>query len=309
MGEIRCELSWSPSRAKTFESCRRQYYYQYYGSWRGWEAQADPLPRLLYRLKQMKSLDVFTGIVVHDLIAEWFAASRKGEIQDYAALEARARQRFDRAWRESLSGAWQRDPKRVARFVEHHYAEEVSPARAGVVWLKVQSALRAFFDMPELEPIRASKPATWLAVESLDTFQVADTKVYAVPDFAFRHDGVMWILDWKTGKPRAEDERQIKVYALYARDKWNARAADLRLSLVYLPQSSIKDVSADDAELIHMQGDIAHGIELLNDVHFDPDRTKVELKHFPPHGAPRECRYCVFKEACEAAPKAVAASD
>jgi hypothetical protein len=47
MGEIRCELSWSPSRAKTFESCRRQYFYQYYGSWRGWEAKASEAARQL----------------------------------------------------------------------------------------------------------------------------------------------------------------------------------------------------------------------------------------------------------------------
>ena len=30
------EFSWSLSRHGTFETCRRQYYWNYYGSWQGW---------------------------------------------------------------------------------------------------------------------------------------------------------------------------------------------------------------------------------------------------------------------------------
>jgi hypothetical protein len=303
MGEIRCELSWSPSRAKTFESCRRQYYYQYYGSWRGWEVKADETARRLYRLKQMKSLDVFAGIVVHDLLAGWFAARRAGRTPELSALEEQARRRFDQAWRESRGEGWKRDPKRVARFVEHHYGAGVDPTRAGAVWAKVQRSLRAFFELPELEAVRASEPRSWLAVEALDTFDVEGTKVYAVPDFAFRHEERVWILDWKTGSPRPEDARQIKVYALYARARWKVEPRDLVLTLVYLPTEELRDVAVDEEELEHLRGDVAHGIELLAAAHFDPDREAVDLARFPPHGAPRACRYCVFREACDAAPR------
>ena len=34
--------------------------------------------------------------------------------------------------------------------------------------------------MPELAPVREAPPEDWLAIEGLDTFTVADTKVYAV---------------------------------------------------------------------------------------------------------------------------------
>jgi len=228
MGEIRCELSWSPSRAKTFESCRRQYYYQYYGSWRGWERNAPAFKQALYRLKQMKSLEVFAGIVVHDTLEQWFQARRAGRDLDLEELSKRARAQFDRAWRESQGTGWLRAPKKVARFFEHHYGVDVDPAKASGVWSRVSTSLRAFLEMPELESVRTSDPATWLAVESLDTFEIAGTKVYAVPDFAYTDGAETWILDWKTGKARSEDERQVKVYGLYAHDRWGTDPERLR---------------------------------------------------------------------------------
>ncbi|MBL8898688.1 MAG: PD-(D/E)XK nuclease family protein [Planctomycetes bacterium] len=308
MGEIRCELSWSPSRAKTFESCRRQYFYQYYGSWRGWEAKASEAARQLYRLKQMKSLDVFAGIVVHDLIAAWFGARKSGRELAPEAVLAQAKQRFDQAWRESRGEGWKRDPKRVSRFVEHHYGESVAPARAGAIWAKVERSLRTFFTLEALEPVRRSEPKSWLAVEALDTFEIARTKVYAVPDFAFRCDDRVWILDWKTGKEREADQKQLQCYALYARARWKTPVQALRLTLVYLPSAELREVAVDERELAQVEGDIAHGIELLAERHFDPDREPADLAHFPPNGAPRACRYCVFREACDAAPRESASS-
>ena len=46
------EFSWSRSRDGTFQDCRRRYWFQYYGSRRGWEITADPETREIYILKQ-----------------------------------------------------------------------------------------------------------------------------------------------------------------------------------------------------------------------------------------------------------------
>ena len=40
MGDLANEFSWSRSRDATFQDCKRKYFYHYYGSWGGWEADA-----------------------------------------------------------------------------------------------------------------------------------------------------------------------------------------------------------------------------------------------------------------------------
>jgi hypothetical protein len=37
---IKNEFSWSISRNKVFQTCPRQYYFNYYGYWGGWELDA-----------------------------------------------------------------------------------------------------------------------------------------------------------------------------------------------------------------------------------------------------------------------------
>ena len=53
MADLVNEFSWSRTRDNVFQECRRRYYYQYYGAWGGWDADADPLVRRLYILKQL----------------------------------------------------------------------------------------------------------------------------------------------------------------------------------------------------------------------------------------------------------------
>ena len=59
------EFSWSISRARTFKDCPRKYWFHYYGSWGGWEPDADPEARELYQhLSEVLSgqgLEVMTG--------------------------------------------------------------------------------------------------------------------------------------------------------------------------------------------------------------------------------------------------------
>jgi hypothetical protein len=66
--ELRNELSWSHSRYETFRECLRRYFYHYYGSWGGWQDDADPLTRRLYILKQLKNRHLWAGGVVHDAV-------------------------------------------------------------------------------------------------------------------------------------------------------------------------------------------------------------------------------------------------
>ena len=60
---------------------------------------------------------------------------------------------------------------------------------------------------------------------------MAGTKIYAVPDFAFRDvEGRVRIYDWKSGQPRETDRSQLAVYLLYARAMGGDLASAQRLA-------------------------------------------------------------------------------
>ena len=55
MAQLTNDFTWSKSRHEKFEECLRAYYYQYYGSWGGWEAAHGSEIRELYVLKKLSS--------------------------------------------------------------------------------------------------------------------------------------------------------------------------------------------------------------------------------------------------------------
>ena len=50
MGRLKNEFSWSRSRMKNFEECRRKYWFGAYGMWDGWDSRADARKKETYIL-------------------------------------------------------------------------------------------------------------------------------------------------------------------------------------------------------------------------------------------------------------------
>src|SRR5690606_9490976 len=78
MAKLENRFSWSKSRHEKFEACLRQYYYQYYGSWGGWERGAPAEPRELYMLKKLTIRHAWSGTAVHDAIKRVRTLRRDG---------------------------------------------------------------------------------------------------------------------------------------------------------------------------------------------------------------------------------------
>ena len=68
MSTFKNEFSWSISRDRVFQICPRQYYFNYYGYWGGWESNAPQRVKQIYVLKQLKNRYMWSGAKVHDCI-------------------------------------------------------------------------------------------------------------------------------------------------------------------------------------------------------------------------------------------------
>ena len=70
MTDFKNKFSWSISQDRTFQTCKRKYYLNRYGSWGGWEKDADETTRKIYILKHQTTIPMLVGDVVHQTISK-----------------------------------------------------------------------------------------------------------------------------------------------------------------------------------------------------------------------------------------------
>ena len=307
------ELSWSTSRARTFEACARRYYFDYYLSWLGWERNAAPERRKAYLLKKMTRMPILAGDLVHQAIAEYFRQRDQGVVYSLSAAQEAAVRGLRAKYKESRDGAWKAKPSKLCRLAEHHYEEPRIAEATGAAGEygrryveRMAQCLATFFEWPELADVRESDPGSWLACEELSTFEVAGVKVYAVPDFAYRTaDGRVRILDWKTGAPRPEDRFQLAVYALYACERFGAAAHEIEAEDVYLERAERHWETFTAERLAETRAQIEATLGPMQAAHFDADRGVGDPARFPSlalgSAAAAECRSCNYRELCDRA--------
>jgi hypothetical protein len=302
MPELKNEFSWSKSRHERFRECRRAYYYQYYGSWGGWTAEAGSPARELYVLKKLSTRWQWAGSVVHDALRRMLRRARAtGRFDSMENLLASARARARMQWSSSRDKSYWRETTGMCGLVEHEYGDPVAEEEWKRIYEEViEGSLRAFYDGPILPEIRETPADRWLAVDELDSWTFEGVKVWVALDFAFRDaDGQTQILDWKTGKERGVDHTQVAVYALYAMQKWGIPLARLAAGLVYLGAGGERvEAKADPAALGACEEEMRQSIQAMRELLDDPAENAARIEQFPRTEEKEVCRRCTFRRPC-----------
>jgi hypothetical protein len=305
--ELRNQLSWSHSRHELFRECLRRYFYHYYGAWGGWRADAEPAIRRLYVLKQLKARHLWAGGLVHDAVAGLLRPLRDGRRGPATAAEslreralAQVIDRMRAEFRGSRSGAYLKDPKRAPGLLEHHYAEPVDDEQWRELAATVRRSIEGFIDGPWLREIEGIEPQAFLALEDLDTFEIAGVPVYVKLDLAHRvpPDGAR-IVDWKTGRRSPQPGGlQLGVYALFAIERWGLPPEAVEIREVNL--SSGEEAAAGVSAVLLDQTRVAieRSIEAMRARLIDPQANLARVEDFPAQVAERACRSCAFREVC-----------
>jgi len=295
MPELINEFSWSPSRHRMFEMCRRQYYYYYYGSWGGWKNTSDEQTRLLYHLKKMTTLPQLVGTVVHEAIHRALKAHQTGRDVTQAAAMGYAAQLFKRHLEDSRAGRWRQSASRYANLFEHYYNRPVDEDAAQA---QIADSLSAFFASACYPLLRDVPPDAWLSVEALQSFVFNDTKLWVSLDAAVRCNGGVAVYDWKTGREREADKLQLSVYALYASSTWGVAPSDLRLQDVYLQSGAVRTVVVDADTLEETRCTIVESIASMRNALDDPNANAASIDPFPMTDNRALCRSCPFQAVC-----------
>jgi len=306
MKKLKSELTWSFSRDRLFNECRRAYFYHYYASWGGWEASASQFCRKAYILKNMRSIDAWIGNIVHQVI-KWILESKIGDnttlfkegkdiSHEYAVKTAK--NLLTKTWEQSRSKKWEESVKYNLNLFEHYYNHEPTREQLKVKLEKVANSIRNFYKSGLLEKFSKSSAENFLSIDELDSFDFEGTKVFAIPDFAVR-DGKEYLLyDWKTGKRSEKDILQLSCYSLYAMDKWQVSEDQIKIIPAYLAQDEFLPLPVEAIASEQVKGYIRQSIEGMRGILRDVKGNKTEINNCPKTDNSRRCRKCKFQEIC-----------
>ena len=281
-------FSWSLSRHDTFATCRRRYYYSYYGS------QQDPE---ILRLKKLSALPMWAGSVVHETIENLLKtrdALPSPEEQE-AMIRAAVHGQMLGQWRESEAASL------TFRLFEHEYQVPVGPEDKKIVVGTVMRSLRNFFRSDLLRELFEAGRERWLTVEDLASFHVGEVEVFLRMDVAFRdRDGNVVIVDWKTGRAEGRfNEVQLAGYALFAKERgWVQEAGQIRTELAYLAKPRYVRRAVDVRKLDHARSFILKSAGNMKALLLDPIENLARLEDFAMVDRPQVCRRCNFRRLC-----------
>lgn len=230
MNELRNEFSWSKSRDEVFRTCPRQYYFNYYGYWGGWEKKAPARTRQIYILKNLKNRYIWAGEKVHECIKHTIENLQRGiSILDVDEIVSITINKMREEFRSSREKRYRMRPKTCALF-EHEYEMDISNTQWKKTADDVETCLRNFYSSEIFSMLKQLPLQNWLEVEDFSFFFMDGRKIWAVIDCSFRTEDGIAIVDWKTGRGTTSDvSLQLSCHAMYLTQKWRIRPEKIKL--------------------------------------------------------------------------------
>jgi hypothetical protein len=279
-------LGWSISRYETFDKCKRQYFYTYYGK------HAREIPQYkIAQLKELTSAPLEIGNVVHDVIEAFL---RRLQVNDSNIDESRFFQFAREKARQYFSGK---------TFIEHYYgALKVTPLDDACT--KISRCLENFITSPCYNWIfmnALTNKTDWLIEPpGFGETRLCGIKAYCKMDFLFPVGDAVYILDWKTGaKDTCKHGNQLMGYAAAANNNFNFPVRLIFPKIVYLfPKFEENELTMkDDLPLFFakVKAQTEEMYAYCSDVEKNIPRP---IDSFPLTPSAGICPYCNFQELC-----------
>ncbi len=314
---LKNEFRWSVSRQACFDECQKKYWYTYYGSWDGWPVNAfdpnrkvDPLAALLYRLKQIQSLPLFIGSVVHETIEEALKKHHK-QLPSAEVLRLDARKRFLKGIEESKEKKWLDHPKKFSNLFEWYYNTNLPTEEAIATYIeRIEQMIASWRNSPAINQVIIDAKARWSGIEQNIEFLVDSVPVIVVIDFMLfwpnSEGDILIIFDWKTGGERKENIEQLYAYAMAAQIKLHQPIDKVVITPFYLAQGvtgykkiGFKQTETLDLKIVEeVQNKIRKEGSKLLAIHKESSQDPLL---FPYTENREKCLSCPFVEVCKKA--------
>jgi len=207
------------TRQRLLDTCPRAYYIRYYLGHNGWLDGASDRTRLAYRLSKLTGLDAILGSEMDERAREIETAVRAGSPPPSAdELEERTRRTLREAWKSSRDqrAAFERSPNRVT-MLQSFYLDNEPPDERTVDRIneKLPACIANLLAVADWERLAACGGDGCVLIPDFAHFMLGGVKVFAAGDLAYIADGVLHVIDWKSGRPGDDDTTQV-LLAAYA---------------------------------------------------------------------------------------------
>jgi len=287
--------------------CARKIYWQYYGSWGGWDAAAPKDAALAYRLKQIKSVAMLVGELFHEVVGERLRMRADAPSPvPVAQIREEVERRLLKRLRESRNRDWERfgQPKRYAILFEDYYGPGVNTAMSDIAieqvggyaqWLAASPYGRRAFEVPKRR-LRIVDPPSF----DDKRMTIDGVTVYAAPDLVVEDDqGTLHIVDWKTGRAAKANIAQLSVYGLFVSEKLGAPIERITAHLVFL-------ATGETERHTNLREGVAEARRMISTYTTDVRARLTDIGHnvagdidqFPMTDDRSLCRRCNFRELC-----------
>lgn len=311
MAELKNTFSWSFSAHEDFDECRRRRYWSKYAKWGGWDSSASEIQRKAYMLDKMDNRYSIQGNAV-ELSVMWVLrekqAGRDVSVDD--AYEKIARPFLNNCWKESKNKEWQRDVKHLCNLREHYYPEQCSQDEKEWTPLVIENTRRCvgnFIErvLPQLEHVTQADEVEIAQVGGggdPEHFVIEDVKIYAIPDYVYRDQGLFHIIDWKSGRPKPSHRNQVLLYGLWAHLKHGVPADEITVTLHYLSEGTAVIETLSDDGLLEIQAVVGDSVGDMTAYLEGEDRGRnkpLPREEWDLAPTREPCRFCNFYELCE----------
>lgn len=280
-------LGWSHSRYETFSSCKRMYYYQYYGKY---DKQFPS--NTIWKLKSLTSIPLTIGDVAHKTIEKILNRLITTEVPI-------DRERLDAFMRDMIH----KDAS-ANTFFEIYYETQDS-IDEGAIFDKANACVKNFIESDRFEWILSEgvkhKDGWIIEPPGFGETVIEGCKAYAKFDFLYRDENEVLIFDWKSGGEDVEKHaKQLRAYSYWASYHLGADPKTITPVIAYLyPEYQEVECAFDEGHYAEfaegVREQIANMESYLTDVN---QNIPMEKDLFPMRDYGRFCDFCNYKELC-----------
>ncbi|WDP92408.1 MAG: PD-(D/E)XK nuclease family protein [Desulfobacter sp.] len=280
-------LGWSSSRYETFRICKRKYFYTYYSRF-----DTKDSPEKIQALKNLTSIPLSTGTIVHDIIKTILKRYQKVEsnidaerLKDYILNETKAY-------------------CKTHSFLEHHYdisKEDFSDQLFEDVFSKISTFIKSNSFSFILSEALPHKNEWVIEPGGFGETRIGGMKAYCKVDFSFPTNDAVYIYDWKTGKKSFfKLKNQMLGYAYWASEAFNIPKDRVFPKIAYLNATPEEDpIELAEKDIINFPEKVKKDSEEMYQFCSNiDDNIPIDRDSFSKTENIKICMNCNFRELC-----------
>jgi hypothetical protein len=267
-------------------------------SWEGWDKFASQNSKILYELKNLKTVEFWADQLFRDAVRDVFVKACRG-FEKFNPVEIRktALKKLRSEWMGMLSCEWKTDPKKL-NLMEFYYSDNSARRNYNIQDIadSLINRIEKFAGSPVFAELAGISYLDYGDVKRPDFIELDGIKIWAAPDFIYsRKDGTLNLLNYFNGAPSDNESWDFRaaVGVLFSERKFNMAEEKINCHNLFFRNG--------DENILRV-----YSYRNLCEVRRIIHESSVDMVGFESSGSPEEesktaakCGTCEFRRVCQ----------